>query len=122
MKSILLVDDQPHVIRVLKMVLERSGYQVNFARNGKEALDLILKDFPSAMVTDIAMPVMSGRELCETIHQLLPDRPFPIFVMTSMTERSEREWLSPMHNIRFLEKPLSPSQLTGILDSYFAEL
>ena len=120
MKSILLVDDQPHVIRVLKMALENAGYQVSFAHNGKDALDLIVQEFPGAMITDISMPMMTGRELCQTIHQLFPDRPFPIFVMTSMTERSEREWTAAIDNIHFLEKPLSPSQLTGILDSYFA--
>ena len=122
MKSVLLVDDQPHVIRVLKLSLERAGYQVNFAHNGKEGLDFILRQFPDAMITDIAMPMMSGRELCEAIQQNFPDRPFPIFVMTSMTERSEREWLAAIDNIHFLEKPLSPRQLTATLDNYFADL
>ena len=112
---VLLVDDQPHVLRVLRLTLEREGFEVATAGNGKEALWIAELRMPAAVVTDIQMPQMDGRQFCAALDQLYPDRSFPIFVMTSMTERSEREWSAKMRDVVFLEKPVSPRELAARL-------
>ena len=102
MKRILIVDDEPHITRVLKLYLERAGYAVDVAQNGQEALDDILKSAPDALMTDIQMPLMTGKQLCLAIEEQLPQRTFPIFVMTSMTDREHREWTQKINNLEFL--------------------
>lgn len=111
MKRILIADDQPHVQRVLKLTLEREGYEVATVGNGAAALERIRRDAPDVLITDIQMPVMSGEQLCHAIKAEFPDRAFPIFVMTSMTERDNWRWSSQIGNARLLEKPLSPRNL-----------
>jgi CheY-like chemotaxis protein len=119
-KTILLVDDEPHVIRVLRLMLEREGYEVASANDGNEALDKMRARRPDVMVSDIQMAGMDGRELCRTARARYPDEPFPIFVMTSMTASGEREWVRELANVDFLEKPLSPRQLVARLATHFA--
>lgn len=121
-KTILLVDDEPHVIRVLRLMLEREGYLVESANDGREALGKMASTRPDVMVSDIQMAGMDGRELCRTTRERYPDEHFPIFVMTSMTASQEREWVRELANVEFLEKPLSPRQLIARLSTYFATL
>lgn len=119
MKRILVVDDEPHITRVLKLYLERAGYAVDTSQNGREALDGILKSAPDALMTDIQMPLMTGKQLCLALEEQLPQRTFPIFVMTSMTDREHREWTQKINNLEFLEKPLSMRAMTRALDKHF---
>lgn len=118
-KHILIVDDEPHMTRVLKMQLERVGYTVTTCPNGREALASIHLAQPDVMVTDIQMPVMTGQELCQAIHAEMPDRSFPIFVMTSMTDREHREWTAEIPRLQLLEKPLSMRILMQKFDQVF---
>ena len=119
MKHILIVDDEPHMTRVLKLYLERAGYAVETSPNGQAALAVIMKRAPDVLVTDIQMPLMTGKQLCLAIEEQYPQRTFPIFVMTSMTDREHREWTQKINNLEFLEKPLSMRAMTRALDKYF---
>jgi CheY-like chemotaxis protein len=118
-RTILLVDDEPHVIRVLRLMLEREGYEVDTANDGGEALAKMASGRPDVMVSDIQMAGMDGRELCRTTRERYPEERFPIFVMTSMTAASEREWVRELAGVEFLEKPLSPRQLIARLTTHF---
>lgn len=120
MKQILIADDEPHVIRVLKLTLEREGYGVAAVGNGEQALQQIRSAHPDVLITDIQMPRMTGRELCQAIEAEWPQRRFTIIVMTSMTEREQREWVASLKNIQFLEKPLSPRRLVAFLHEHFS--
>ena len=119
MKRILIVDDEPHMTRVLKLYLERAGYHVVTRPNGMEALSVIENEAPDAMITDIQMPVMTGKELCLELESRMPNRTFPIFVMTSMTDDEHRDWTRKVKDIEFLEKPLSMRVLASRLEKYF---
>ena len=119
-RTILIVDDEPHVIRVLRLMLEREGYAVATAADGGEALDKIAAHRPDVLVSDIQMDGMNGRELCQTVRARYPDELFPIFVMTSMTAAEERDWVRSLAGVEFLEKPLSPRQLVARLSAHFA--
>jgi CheY-like chemotaxis protein len=120
MSRILIVDDQPHVIRVLKINLETEGYKVDTASNGHEALQQIAANEPDVLITDIQMPGMGGQELCQSIQANMPTRKFLIMVMTSTTERDQRDWVKNITHLEFLEKPLSPRKLISRLKQYFS--
>lgn len=119
MKRILIVDDEPHAIRILKQALERSGYEVDSAANGLAALQKIRGQMPDVLITDIQMPRMSGQELCQQIQQEMPQREFLIFIVTSRTEIEHREWSADIDNMMFLEKPVSVRQLIIKLAEHF---
>ena len=120
MKKILIADDEPHVLRVLKMSLEKEGYEVNTCGNGMEALARIENEQPDILITDIQMPQMTGEELCLHLQQHMPGRKLLIFVLTSRTEIEHREWSRRIDNLLFLEKPVSIRNLVEKLEEYFA--
>ncbi len=120
MKKILIADDEPHVLRVMKMSLEKEGYEVDVCANGMEALGMIQQQAPDILITDIQMPQMTGEELCRHISEYMPERQFLIFVLTSRTEIEHREWSREIPNLLFLEKPVSIRNLVEKLDGYFA--
>ena len=119
MKKIVIADDEPHVLRVLKLSLEREGYSVEIFPNGQTALARLEQEAPDILITDIQMPIMTGEQLCLHIQQQMPDRKFLIFVLTSRTEIEHREWSRQIDNLLFLEKPVSIRNLVIKLDEYF---
>jgi len=118
-KNILIAEDEPHVARVLKMILEKSGYCVNSVSNGALALDMIRQQEPDVLITDIQMPVMNGEQLCRHLEEEIPEREFLIFVLTSRTEIEHRYWTKEIPRVMFLEKPVSTRRLVDMLDKYF---
>ena len=115
-KSILVVDDEPYVTRVTRLCLERAGYNVEVVPDGREALELLHWRQFDAIVTDIMMPRMSGRELCLAIRERMPDLDIPLLVMTSSSGDEHREWAGQLSKTEFLEKPLSPRLLLERLE------
>ncbi len=121
MNKIMLVDDEVHVLRILKVSLEKQGYQVETFNNGLDALEALGHHKPDVLITDIQMPRMSGEELCYQIEEKFPDREFLIFVLTSRTEMEHREWSARINNLKFMEKPVSIRNLLNQLSEYFSE-
>lgn len=119
MQKILIADDEPIVIRVIRLALTKEGYDIDTAPNGKAALEKIQASAPDALITDIQMPLMSGEELCKELHRSMPDRQFPIFVATSLTALEHRFWSKSIPNLTFLEKPISARKLVAELNAYF---
>ena len=107
MKRILIVDDDPIVIRIMRMGLESAGFTVESATNGADCLLRLSEEVPDFIVTDIEMPEMSGKELCFAIEKQFPSRKFPIVVLTSHTEGKRRDWTSDFPNLQIMEKPVS---------------
>lgn len=107
MARVLLVDDEATVRRVMELGLSKAGHVVRTAENGQTALEAARTEAPDLLITDIEMPRMDGRQLCETIRAQLPEPFFPIFVLTSLTEREHRSWAKGIAGLEFLEKPVS---------------
>lgn len=120
-RTVLLVDDEAHVVRVLRLTLEREGYEVATAGDGNAALAAMAGKRPDVMVSDIQMAGMDGRDLCRAARARWPGEPFLILVMTSMTAADERSWVRELPNVEFLEKPLSPRRLAARLAEHFAQ-
>ena len=111
MKRIMIVDDHPPVLRVMKLGLEGAGFEVETAKDGSEALDMLRASPPDFLVSDIDMPRMTGKELCLAITEEFPQRVFPIVVLTARTETEHRDWTNDMTNLTFMEKPVSIRRL-----------
>ncbi len=121
MRKILLVDDQPHIVRVIRLSLERNGYTVVTAANGEEALNQLTQSAFDVLITDIEMPRMNGQELCNAIQERMPEHKLYTLVITAKTDLELREWAAGLGNTEFLEKPASLRQINLKLENYFAE-
>lgn len=115
MKKVMVVDDDKNVLRVLLYVLEKSGFNVIAAANGREGLEMFVAHQPDAVITDISMPELDGEGLCRWIVEKYKHSMPYIFVMTAKNDCSLREWINKMAKIEFLEKPISPKFLVARL-------
>ncbi|CAB1066027.1 hypothetical protein D1BOALGB6SA_10826 [Olavius sp. associated proteobacterium Delta 1] len=117
-KKILIVDDEAPIRRVLEFKLKNKGYQVLIAKNGAQGLELIKTHQPDAVITDIMMPEMDGKQLCEQSNRLKKERPFLTIVVTCRIAQDEQQWIDQMQDTLFMEKPFSPARLVECIDQY----
>jgi CheY-like chemotaxis protein len=85
-KKILLVDDESNMRFVLRMILESGGYEVVAAQHGAAALEALRRSGADLVLTDLMMPVMSGRELVERLRADQETADIPIVVVTATHE------------------------------------
>ena len=116
MKRILLVDDEPMILKIMRVAMEDSGFAVEIAHNGEQALAMLDRFQPDAVVTDIDMPRMNGRDLCIRLRERFAAEELPIFVVTAKTAVEHRIWSELIDNLRFLEKPVSIRKLVSRLE------
>lgn len=117
-KKVLIVDDEAPIRRVLEFKLKNSGYRVLIAKNGAQGLELIKTQQPDAVITDIMMPEMDGKQLCEQSNGLKKDRPFLTIVVTCRIAQDEQQWINQMQDTLFMGKPFSPARLVECIDQY----
>ncbi|NND60207.1 MAG: response regulator [Gammaproteobacteria bacterium] len=120
MKRILLVDDEPMILRIMSVALEDQGYRVAIAHNGIEALEVAPDFNPDIVVTDVDMPKMNGHELCLKLRERYPGDQLPLFVVTAKTAVEHRAWSEQIDNLHFLEKPVSIRKLSTRLQMVLA--
>jgi len=117
-KKVLIVDDEAPIRRVLEFKLKNSGYRVMIAKNGVQGLELVKTRKPDAVITDIMMPEMDGKRLCEQSNALKKERPFLTIVVTCRIAQDDQQWINKMQDTLFMEKPFSPARLVACIDQY----
>ena len=80
---ILVCDDEPHIVQILRFTLEREGYQVFTAENGKVALDKTREVQPHLVLLDVMMPVMDGYEVCRKMREDFKMNQIPIIMLSA---------------------------------------
>lgn len=118
-KTVLVIDDDAYIRRVVQLKLKIHGYQVLMARDGEEGLRLIQTRQPDVVVTDINMPKINGKTLCKLTNPLKQKRTFLTIIMTARISPDERDWIGAMTDTQFMEKPFSPSRLVRDINCYF---
>ncbi|MBX7057846.1 MAG: response regulator [Leptospirales bacterium] len=110
--DILLVDDEVEVTEELALYLETKGLHCSAVRGGREALQVIQQNPPRLVLTDYAMPRMTGLELLQQIHRLKPD--LPVIMMSGNADLEV--WAQALKDSAYdyLEKPL---HLKGLLSA-----
>ena len=104
--SILIVDDQPINVQLLKRKLEREGLQVVPAYSGSEALDLVSQSRPDLILLDVMMPDMDGIEVCRRLQASADTRSIPVIFVTARTSKEGKiEGLS-VGAVDYITKPI----------------
>jgi two-component system chemotaxis response regulator CheY len=113
-----VVDDESHIRRVIEVKLKKYGFDVIYAPNGSDGLKVLEKERPHVMITDINMPVMDGRELCEKSNPYKSDWQFLTVIITARINPEDRAWVADMTDTIFLEKPFSTTVLKDRIERY----
>ncbi|MBN1473782.1 MAG: PAS domain S-box protein, partial [Syntrophaceae bacterium] len=121
-KTILIVDDNPANLYVLKSLLESEGMKVITAENGQTALDEAHAFPPDLIISDILMPVMDGYTLCRQwkSDERLKGIPF-IFYTATYTESKDEKFALSLGADRFLVKPQEPEALISMLSEFLSD-
>ncbi len=110
---ILLVDDDPFIVRVLSDSLTEAGYSVVIAKNGREALELIDSGYYPLILSDWVMPEMDGIELCKRIRSSQSPWYTYIILLTSLDTRDNLIFGLESGADDYLVKPVNPAELTA---------
>jgi two-component system KDP operon response regulator KdpE len=109
-KSILVVDDEPQITRVLRMALAGHGYNVRTAGDGDEALEVMRQWTPDLVITDLSMPNMGGLELCRRIRSKTA---VPIIVLSVRGEEKPKVEALDSGADDYVTKPFNMNELVA---------
>ena len=116
MECILVVDDEPAIRNLERIILKSAGYRVLTASNGAEALELLESNDPAVMVLDMQMPIMDGRSLFRKLAGM--DHRPAVLVVANEAGRAQRE----LGAEGSLEKPFAPEDLISCIEGLHPEL
>ena len=110
-KTILLVDDEPHVLEVLRVTLEDLGFKLLEAQDGPGALNLARSENPDLVVLDVMLPSVSGLEVCKTLKQSTDTVGTPVIMLTARSGEDDAAAGYEAGADKYLTKPFSPLTL-----------
>ncbi len=109
-KLVLVVDDEPHMVRMIRMNLERDGFRVIDAKNGVQALDQIRTKLPDVVLLDVMMPELDG---FATLKMLREFSSIPVIMLTAKGEENDRVHGLELGADDYLPKPFGPRELSA---------
>lgn len=109
-KLVLVVDDEPHMVRMIRMNLERDGFRVVEAKNGLQALDQIRTKLPDLVLLDVMMPELDG---FATLKMLREFSSMPVIMLTAKGEENDRVYGLELGADDYLPKPFGPRELSA---------
>ncbi|MFI5274246.1 MAG: response regulator, partial [Ktedonobacterales bacterium] len=112
---LLVVDDSPSVRRVVSNMLKANGWEVQTARDGVEALEVIARQLPAAVLLDIEMPRMDGYELLATVRSQEPYRDLPLIVLTSRAATKHQQRALQLGADAYVIKPYQDDELLNTI-------
>jgi len=111
MAKILAVDDEPSIIRLVQINLERAGYSVVTAKDGREGLEKVSQERPDLVVMDVMMPYMDGFEALGHIRRDPETRDIPVIMLTAKAMDSDVAQGYRSGVDCYLTKPFNPREL-----------
>ncbi|MCL2925717.1 MAG: response regulator, partial [Trichodesmium sp. MAG_R04] len=116
-KQLMLVDDDPNLILLVKDYLEFRGYQVITAGNGREALELLEQKIPDLIICDVMMPEMDGYSLVEHIRKNSATEWIPVLFLSAKGQSQDRvKGLNTGADV-YIVKPFEPEELVAQVES-----
>jgi len=112
---ILLVDDEPSIIQLARMYLERDGFRVAAANDGESALDSVTRDHPALVVLDVMLPKLDGFEVCRRLRSM--NNPTAILMLTARDEDIDKILGLELGADDYLTKPFNPRELVARVKS-----
>jgi CheY-like chemotaxis protein len=113
MKTILVVDDDPDILHLLRTVLKAYGFAVETASNGREAIERVRAAVPDGIFLDLRMPAMDGFEALDIIRREYPDVTIIVITASKTRDIVQQARVRGAHGC--LLKPFDPGELRAVL-------
>jgi len=110
MPTILVVDDEPQIVELLRSYLERDGFTVKHAPDGEKALEMLRQTPPDLVLLDVMLPRLDGREVCKRIRA---DGTTPIIMLTARDEETDKLLGLELGADDYITKPFSPREVVA---------
>ena len=110
MTRILVVDDDPGIVKVVRAYLEKAGFQVLVAYDGKKALHIARHDKPDLVILDLMLPEMDGWDVCRALRR---ESDVPIIMLTARVEDTDKLIGLELGADDYVTKPFSPQELVA---------
>jgi two-component system, OmpR family, alkaline phosphatase synthesis response regulator PhoP len=107
---ILVVDDEPKIVRLTRDYLEKNGYRVTTAADGQSALTAARREKPDLIILDLMLPVMDGREVCRILRR---ESDVPIIMLTALSEEIDQVTGLEIGADDYITKPFSPRAMVA---------
>ncbi len=107
---ILVVDDEPKVVRLARDYLEKNNFRVVTAADGQSALTVARRDKPDLIILDLMLPILDGREVCKTLRH---EGDTPIIMLTALAEEVDQVTGLEIGADDYITKPFSPRALVA---------
>lgn len=108
--KILIVDDDKHIVELIRLYLDREGYELKTAFQGKEALEIFYAWTPDLIIMDIMMPEMDGWDLCREIRRVSR---LPVIMLTARGEVFDKVLGLELGADDYMVKPFDPKELVA---------
>ena len=119
-KTILVADDESHILHVVSLKLRNAGFRVVTARDGQEAYEMAQAEHPDLVITDYHMPQLSGLELFRKLKQDPATQNIPAIMLTARGYHLEPHDTEQSGILRMLSKPFSPRHLLATVNEVLA--
>ncbi len=116
-KKILVIDDQKDNVLILRERLERVGYNIIFALDGKTGIEKAIDELPDLVLLDVMMPDMSGFEVCKTLNDNADTRDIPVILVTALTSPDNIKQGLQAGAYDYIKKPFNKVELLARIGS-----
>ena len=120
-KRILLVDDEPALLELIKIRLEANGYEVISASDGQQALDLARKEMPELIILDLMLPKVDGYKVCRLLKFDDKYKKIPIVLFTARAQESDKKLGEEAGADGYIVKPFEPGALLAKIKEFLKE-
>jgi DNA-binding response OmpR family regulator len=109
MGTILAIEDDPRILKALQRLFSSEGYEIRSASNGKQGLEMFAVPGLDAVVLDLMLPGLSGRDICRSMKQASPD--IPVIILSAISDVADKVLLLEIGADDYVTKPFSPREL-----------
>ena len=120
MTRILIVDDSPTEIHVLKTMLEKNGFDTITASSGEDGIEVAMKEKPDLILMDIVMPGMNGFQATRKISKAPETASIPVIIVTTKDQETDRVWGMRQGASDYVTKPAQESDLIKKINTALA--
>ena len=110
-QKILVVDDEPHIVNLVRLTLSGDKYEVYSAYSGKEAIELAKKISPNLIILDLMMPAVDGYQVCEEIRKDEQTANVPIMILSAKSQLADKFKSINVGADDYMIKPFDPEEL-----------
>ncbi len=118
-KQILIADDEPDILEIIRYNLEKEGYEVITAKDGNEAIEKAKEFYPDLIILDIMMPRKNGVEVCQILRTQPSFQDTLIIFLTAMSDESSQIKGLETGADDYISKPISPKVLVSRVNALF---